>query len=95
MAGLTADQIIERIANANGIAPKIMRQYIEFALENIITDTSQPHYRMLAALFPNREPSTDELVVALEHALYETMMPKLPGWQWDGECYQNVTSPGK
>ena len=39
MAGLTADQIIERIANANGIAPKIMRQYIEFALENIITDT--------------------------------------------------------
>ena len=29
MAGLTAEQIIERIANANGVEPEVMRQQIE------------------------------------------------------------------
>ena len=51
MARLTAKQIIERIANANGIEPAIMRQQIEQALQNIIADTAQPHSFMLAALF--------------------------------------------
>lgn len=52
MAGLTADQIIERIANANGVEPAVMRQQIEQALQNIIADPTQPHCYMLAACSP-------------------------------------------
>ena len=79
MAGLTANQIIERIANANGVEPAVMRQQIEQALQNIIADTTQPHHIMLAGLFPGGKPTVDELVVALEHHLYNTMMPTFPG----------------
>lgn len=79
MAGLTADQIIERIANANGVEPPVMRQQIEKALQNIIADTSQPHSFMLIDLFPGGKPTVDELVVALEYELYNTMMPRFPG----------------
>ena len=80
MAKLTADRIIERIANANGFEPSIMRQQIELALQNIIADTTQPHSFMLADLFPGGKPTVDELVVALEYELYHTMMPMFP-WQ--------------
>lgn len=52
MAGLTAEQIIERIANANGVEPAIMRQQIEQALQVILADTTHPHCLMLADLFP-------------------------------------------
>lgn len=45
MAELTANQIIERIANANGVEPAVMRQQMEQALRNTIADTTQPHLR--------------------------------------------------
>lgn len=57
MAGLTADQIIARIAN--GAEPAVMRQQIEQALQNIIVDTTQPHSFMLANLFPGGKPTVD------------------------------------
>ncbi|MBQ9842970.1 MAG: hypothetical protein IJO31_02355 [Oscillospiraceae bacterium] len=90
MAGLTAEQIIERIANANGVEPEVMRQQIEKALQNIIDDTTQPHSIMLTDLFHGGKPTVDELVVALEYELYDSMMPVFPGWEWDGEGYQNT-----
>ena len=95
MAGSTADQIIERIANANGVEPAVMRQQIEQALQNMIADTIQPHYFMLADLFPGGKPTVDELVVALEHEPYDAMMPSFPGWEWDGEGYRNIRMLGK
>ena len=70
-----ADQIIERIANAGGAEPAVLRQHIEQALQNIIADTAQPHSVMLADLFPGGRPTVDDLVVALEYELYETMIP--------------------
>ena len=75
MAKLTADQIIERIANANGIAPAVMRQQIAQTLQNVIADTTQPHSFMLADLFPGGKPTVDEFVIALEHELYSAMIP--------------------
>lgn len=95
MAGLTAGQIIERIANANGVEPEMMRQKIERALQNIIDDTTQPHSFMLADLFPGGQPTVEELVVKLEDELYNAMMPKYPGWEWDGEGYRNTLVMGK
>ena len=65
-------------------------QQIEQALQNIITDAAQPHSFMLQDLFPGGKPTADELVVALEHELYDAMMPRLSKWEWDGEGYQNV-----
>ena len=90
MAGLTADQIVELIANANGIEPAVIRQQIEQALQNIIADTTQPHSFMLASLFPGGKPTVEELVVSLEYELYDAMMPKIPGWEWNGEGYWNT-----
>ncbi|MBQ6852163.1 MAG: hypothetical protein IJO04_03955 [Oscillospiraceae bacterium] len=90
MAGSTAEQIIERIAHANGIEPAVMRQQIEQVLQNIIADTTQPHAFMLADLFPGSNPTVDKLVVELEYELYAAMMPTLPGWEWDGEGYRNI-----
>ena len=55
MAGLTAEQIIERIAYANGAEPAVMRQQIDQTLQNMIADTTQPHSFMLADLFPGWE----------------------------------------
>ena len=78
MAESTADQIIERIANANGAEPAVIRQQIEQAFQNIIADTTQPHSFMLADLFPGGKPTVDELVVALEYELYNAMIPKFP-----------------
>lgn len=95
MTGLTADQIIERIANANGIEPEAMRQQIEQTLQKIISDTAQPHSFMLADLFPGGTPTVDELVVALESELYNNMMPTFPGWEWDGDGYRNIDLLGK
>ena len=92
MAGLTADQISERIANANGTEPAEMRQQIERAIQKIVDDPSQPHFYMLADLFHGSKPTVDELVVALEYVLYDAMMPTLPGWEWDGEGYRNTRS---
>lgn len=90
MAGLTADQIIERIANANGTEPTVMRQQIEQAFHHIIDDTTQPHSAILSDLFHGGTPTVDELIVALEYILYEAMMPDFPGWAWDGEGYRNT-----
>lgn len=90
MTKLTADQIIERIANANGAEPEVIRQQIEQALQNIIADTARLHSYMLADLFPNGKPTVEDLVVMLEHELYATLMPDLPGWKWDGEGYRNM-----
>ena len=95
MAGLTADQIIERIANANGIKPSVMRKQMEHALQNILADTAHPHSFMLADLFPGGKPTVDELVIALEYELYDAMMPTLPGWKWDGAGYQNIRFSGR
>ena len=93
MAGLTADQIIARIAN--GIEPAVMRQQIEQTLQDIIVDTTQPHSYMLANLFPGGKPTVDEFVVALEYELYDAMMPILTGWEWDREGYRNIRLPEK
>lgn len=95
MAGLTADQIVERIAKANGAEPAAMRQQIEQALRKILADTTQPHSFMLADLFPGGRPTVDELVVALEDALYDAMMPTFPGWEWDGGGYRNMKLTGR
>ena len=89
MEGLTADQIIERFANANGTEPAQIRQQIEQTLQNIITVTAQPDCFMMAHLFSDDKPTTDELIVALEYELYNVMMPSFPGWTWDEEGYQN------
>ena len=80
MAGLTADQIIERIANANGTEPAVLRRQMEQALQNMISDTAQPHSFMLKDLFRDGKPTVNELVVALEYELYDAMMPRFPGW---------------
>ena len=90
MAGLTANQIIERIANANGAEPEVMRQQIQQAIQNIIDDTTQPHSSMLTELFLGRKPTVDELVVALEHELYDAMMPEYSDWEWDRDGYRNI-----
>ncbi len=90
MAGLTADQIIERIASTNGVEPAVIRQQIEQAFQNIIVDTTQPHSFMLADLFSGSKPTVDALIVALEYELYDAMMPIFPGWKWDGEGYWNI-----
>ena len=95
MAGLTADQIIERIANSNGAEPEAMRQQIEQTLQHMISDTTQPHSFKLADLFPHSKPTVDEMVVALEYELYHAMMPRFPGWEWDGEGYRNVGLLGR
>lgn len=95
MAGLTADQIVERIANANGVESAVMWQQIEQALQKIVADTTQPHSFMLADLFPGGKPTVDELLVALEYKLYDAMMPMFPGWEWDGEGYRNISLLGK
>ena len=87
----TADQIITRIANANGMAPALMRQYIENALHEILTENIQPYSFMLEDLFPNGAPTVDAFVEALEYELYEAMMPTLPGWEWDGSGYRNIS----
>lgn len=90
MLELTADQIIGRIANANGIEPTILRQQIALAIQNLIDDTTQPHAVMLSDLFPGGKPTVDEFVVALEYELYNAMMPGFSGWEWDGEGYLNT-----
>lgn len=95
MAGSTAGQIVERIANANGVESAEMRKQMEQALQNIIADDTQPHSVMLADLFPGDKPTVDELVVALEYELYDAMMPTFPGWEWDGEGYWNIKLPEK
>ena len=89
MAELKAERIIERIAHANGVEPTVMRQQMEQALENILTDPTQPHAFMLADLLPGEKPTVDALVVALEYELYDTMIPKFPDWEWDGAGYRN------
>lgn len=85
-----AEQIIERIAKANGTSPEIMRSQINAALENIVQDRSQPHWFMLEDLFPDGRPTTDEFVVALEHTLYDSMIPQYEGREWDGFEYRNI-----
>jgi len=90
-----ADQIIERIANANGTSPDVMRRQIDAALENIMRDTSQPHGFMMEDLFPDGRPTTDEFVVALEQELYDSMMPEYEGWKWDGAGYRNIVLFGR
>ncbi len=90
-----ADQIIERIAKANGTSPEIMRSQIDAALEHIVRDTSQPHWFMMEDLFPNGRPTTDEFVIALEQELYDSMMPEYVGWEWDGAGYRNIALFGR
>lgn len=90
-----ADQIIERIAKANGTSPEIMRSQIDAALEHIVRDTSQPHGSMMEDLFPDGKPTTDEFIVALEQELYDSMIPKYEGWEWDGNGYKNIGLSGK
>lgn len=90
-----ADQIIGRIANANNTSPEVMRCQIDAALERIVRDTSQPHGLMLGDLFPDGRPTTDEFVVALEQELYDSMIPKYEGWEWDGVGYRNIALLGR
>jgi len=90
-----ADRIIASIANANNTTPEVMRSQIDAALEKIVRDTSQPQGRMLNDLFPNGRPTTDEFVVALERELYDSMIPKYEGWEWDGVGYRNIALLGR
>jgi len=52
MTGFTADQIVQRIANANGAAPEVMRKRIEPVIEQVGADTDDlgylesPHWNM-------------------------------------------------
>ncbi len=92
---LMADQIIERIAKANGTSSEVMRSQIAAALKNIVGDTSQPHGFMLKDLFPDGGPTTEEFVVALEHELYGSMVPQYEGWEWDGVGYRNIALLGR
>ncbi len=85
-----ADQIIGRIANANNTSPEVMRSQIDASLDKIVRDTSQPQGLMLNDLFPDGTPTTDEFVVALEQELYDSMIPKYAGWEWDGVGYRNI-----
>lgn len=95
MADLAADQIIERIAHANGIEPAEMRKQIEQTLQDILNDATQHHSAILSYLFPSGKPNVDEFVVALEYELYDTMMPVFPEWVWDGDGYRNIRLLGK
>lgn len=90
-----ADRIIASIANANNTTPKVMQSQIDAALDRIARNTSQPQGRMLNDLFPNGRPTTDEFVVALERELYDSMIPKYEGWEWDGVGYRNIALPGR
>ena len=90
MAASTADQILCRIANANGIQPAVLREQIEQVLQTISVDATKPHAFMLQDLFPNGKPTVDEFVVAMEAALYDARMPVLPGWEWDGTGYRKI-----
>lgn len=90
-----ACQIIERIANANGISPEALRLQMDAALDRIVGDTSHPHGGMLEDLFPDGRPTTDEFVVALEYALYDFMIPQYEGWEWDGAGYRNIALLGR
>ncbi len=90
-----ASQIIERIAKANGTSPEVMRSQMDAALANILRDTSQPQKFMLEDLFPDGRPTTDEFVAALEHELYDSMMPKYEGWEFDGVGYRNIALLGR
>lgn len=90
-----ADQIIERIANANGTSPEVMRSQINAALENIVRDPSQSRGFKLNDLFPDGRPTMDEIVVALEQKLYDSMIPQYAGWEWDGTGYKNIALLGK
>ena len=82
MTRSTADQIIERIANAKGLEPAVMRQQLEQALQNIIADTTNPSCSILAELFPGGKPTVDEFVVKLECLLYTMMIPGYPEQRW-------------
>ena len=90
MTDLTADQIVERIANANETKPAIMRQKVENVIQSILTDMPQSQTALLADTFSGQKPSVDELIVALEHWLYDILMPTFPGWVWDGDGYRNI-----
>ena len=76
MTGFTADQIVQRIANANGVAPEVMRKRIEQVIERVGADTENLAY--------------DERIIALEHELHDALMPEFPGWEWDGDGYRNI-----
>ena len=90
MAGLTADQIIERIANANGTEPEVIRRQTEQTIVRIMNEPGNPGRLILAELFSCGRLTLDALVVALEYELYDAMMPVFPGWEWDGEGYRNI-----
>ena len=81
MTGFTADQIVQRIANANGAAPEVMRKRIEQVIERVGADTENLAY--------------DERIIALEHELYDGLMPGFPGWEWDGDGYRNIRLTGE
>ena len=95
MSGLTADQIIQRIANANGLEPVEIRDRIKQTLWTIIANTTQHRSVSLADLSNGGEFPFDQFVVILEHELYKMMMPKIPGWEWDGDGYRNIRLLGE
>lgn len=95
MAGLTAEQIIERIADANGAEPSVMRRQIEQTLRNLIADPARACAVMSDELRSGNRPTVDEWIVALEYELYDAMMPRFPGWEWDGEGYWNIRLLGE
>ena len=95
MSGTTADQIVERIANANCTEPSAMRQRIEQYFVDMLGDPAGPYASVVAELSPGGKPDVDALVVALEDTLYDAMIPSFPGWEWDGSGYRNIRFIGK
>ena len=91
MAELSAVQIVERIANANGTEPNQMRKQIEENLQNMISNPGNPYFSLVAELFPDEMPSMDELIVEMQYELYEELLPTFPGWKWDGEGYRRCS----
>jgi len=81
MAELSAEQIVERIANANGVEPHKMQRKIEASLQKMLCDPLHPYYSLVAELFPNENPSLEELIVEMQYELYEELLPTFPGWE--------------
>ena len=83
MTEFTAEQILERIANMNGVTPAEMLPKVEEALWNMILVSDRTKHTL------------EEWIVIKENDLYDVLMPVIPGWEWDGDGYRNLALWGK
>ena len=95
MFDFTAEQVVEYIANANRTELSETRQKVEQAVREILCDHSKHYGLLVNKIFSEREPTVDDLIVVLQQPLFETLMPKFPGWIWDSGGYRNIGLTGK